>query len=99
MIFYINLLNYYHTEKENNKITIVAWKGDTPAVRRFFMPIFEKHAPLRCSPLAAAHPYTSLVNLSEMIFALCNSFDLYGIKYYSVIYAAVTHGKKYERKR
>ena len=83
MIFYTKLLNYYHTEKENNKITIVAWKGDTTAVRRFFMP----------------HPYTSLVNLSEMIFALCNSFDLYGIKYYSVIYAAVTHGKKYERKR
>ncbi len=35
VIFYINLLNYYHTEKENNKITIVAWKGDTTAVRRF----------------------------------------------------------------
>ena len=33
-------------EKENNKITIVAWKGDTTAVRRFFMLIFEKHAPL-----------------------------------------------------
>jgi len=46
VIFYTNLLNYYHTEKENNKITIVAWKGDTTAVRRFFMPIFEKHAPL-----------------------------------------------------
>lgn len=48
---------------------------------------------------SGASLHLACYNLSEMIFALCNSFDLYGIKYYSVIYVAVTHGKKYERKR